>query len=107
MLGFKVHVQKDDKKAELEIQGFPDQESAIGFADEVQEVLLVCKDENEEITGFEVARPVPMESRAKVPEADIEYFIDQITMSVMSPAPESLVKGEYPLRFAVELPVTW
>jgi hypothetical protein len=104
MLGFKVHVQKDDKKAELEIQGFPDQESAVGFADEVRDVLLICKDENEEITGFEVERPVPMESREDVPEADIEDFIDQITMSVMSPAPENLVKGEHPLRFAVELP---
>lgn len=104
MLGFKVHVQKDDKKAELEIQGFPDLESAVGFADDVQECLLMCKDEDEEITGFEVERPVPMKSREDVPEVDIEDFIDQITMSVMSPAPENLVKGEYPLRFAVELP---
>ncbi len=59
MLGFKVNVQKDDKTAELEIQGFTDQETAEGFANEVQETLLVCKDENEEITGFEVGRPRP------------------------------------------------
>ncbi|AFR31293.1 MULTISPECIES: hypothetical protein [Micrococcaceae] len=107
MLGFKVNVQKDDKTAELEIQGFTDQETAEGFANEVQETLLVCKDENEEITGFEVGRPGPMEPREGAPEADIEDFIDQITMSVMSPEPANLVKGESPVRFSVEQPVTW
>lgn len=102
MLGFKVHVQNGDKKAELEIQGFLDQESADSFADDVQETLLMCKEENEEITSFEVERPGPMDAQEDAPEADIEDFIDQITMSVMSPPPANLVKGDYPLRFAVE-----
>jgi hypothetical protein len=102
MLGFKVRVQKDDRKAELEIQGFPDQESADSFADDVQDTLEVVKEENGEITSYMVERPSPIAPLENAPEADIEDFIDQITMSVMSPAPENLVKGEYPLRFSVE-----
>jgi hypothetical protein len=105
MLGFKVTVQNEDKNAELEIQGFTDQEQAEAFAGNVQETLQMCLDENEEVTGFEVGRPGPMEPRDDAPEADIEYFIDQITMSVMSPEPENLVKGESPVRFTVEQPV--
>jgi hypothetical protein len=103
MLGFKVHVQNGDKKAELEIQGFPDQESADSFADDVQDTLEVVKDENGEITSFEVERPGLMDSLEDAPEVDIEDFIDQITMSVMSGPPETLVAGgESPLRFSVE-----
>lgn len=107
MLGFNVHVEKNEKTADLEIQGFPDQESADQFAGVVSEVLLMSKDENEEFTAFEVEQPAPMVSREGVPEADIEYFIDQISMSVMSPEPENLLKGESPLRLAVELPITY
>ncbi|MCP1415471.1 hypothetical protein [Paenarthrobacter sp. A20] len=105
MLGFKVNVQNEDKSAELEIQGFLDPETAEGFANAVQETLEMCVEEYDEITGFEVGRPGPMEARDDVPEADIEYFIDQITMSVMNPEPENLIKGESPVRFAVEHPV--
>ncbi|MCP1415612.1 hypothetical protein [Paenarthrobacter sp. A20] len=96
MLGFKVHVQNEDKSAELEIQGFLDPETAEGFANAVHETLQMRVEEYDEITGFEVGRPGPMEPRDDVPEADTEYFIDQITMSVMNPEPENLVKGESP-----------
>jgi hypothetical protein len=101
MLGFKVQVQNGDKKAELEIHGFADQESADSFADDVQDTLEVVKAENGEITSFEVERPGLMDPLEDAPEADIEDFIDQITMSVMSAPPETLVSGGSPLRFSV------
>jgi hypothetical protein len=101
MLGFKVQVQNGDKKAELEIDGFADQESADSFADDVQDTLEVVKVENGEITSFEVERPGLMDPLEDAPEADIEDFIDQITMSVMSAPPETLVSGGSPLRFSV------
>ena len=107
MLGFAVKVENDDKKAELEIQGFQDQESVDEFANVVRETLVVCMEENEEITGFEVGEPGPMDEREDVPEVDIEDFTDQLVMQVMTPEPENLLQGEYPLRFAVEHPIEY
>lgn len=107
MFGFAVKVEKDDKKAELEIQGFHDQDSVEEFAHEVRETLVVCLEENEEITGFEVGEPGPMEERQDVPEVDIQDFTDELVMQVMTPEPGHMVKGEYPLRFAVEHPIEY